>query len=404
MDTSLVDFEKSRLSWKRGSLSLLFHFTADKEKAAGGGTRRSRESRIKGSVRVVAMDHIHRVYTQLSKDDADDAEHQQPHPPPSSSRAEDLEDLEERIDDLMSSPLTAFTSPGVVEFVRQKAGIWGWRSDKVEDIHGYHCRVFDVKNLNLQTDKRVEHLTEEEREDLENMQKVMQVSEAELKQKLEEEHAQLASGEEDDGGDDGHQEVHNEAHALALQRMPEEGKRGELLMIEEPKKPHRHSLAPPPPPRVTYDEYFDGNAAFAPFVLYNPATQSHPFLHPPLLSRPHQTTSSKRTFSASVWMTDDFPLKTDTVVSLLDLVAPHQRHVEKVRNFLEQRLPPGFPMKVKVPIVPTVTAEVQFVEYSDAPIDDAMMDVPSDYTEDAQVFARFAAVAGQGEEDSGEQR
>ena len=395
VDTSLVDFEKSRLSWKRGSLSLLFHFTADKEKAPGAG-RWSRESRIKGSVRAVAMDHIHRVYTQLSRDDGDDAANPHPH-----GRAEDAEDLEERIDDLMSSPLTAFTSPGVVEFVRQKSGIWGWRSDKHEDIHGYQCRVYDVKNLNLQTEKRVEHLTQEEREDLEQLHKAIAVGEEELKKKIEEDKAAHAG---EDGGADGQVEGEGEGEdegERALQRVPEEGKEV-LQMIEEPKKPHRHSLPPPPPPSISYDEYFQDNAAFAPFVLYNPATQAHPFLLPPLLSRPHQTTSSKRTFSAAVWMTDDFPLKTDTVVSLLDLVAPHQRHVEKVRNFLEQRLPPGFPMRVKVPIVPTVTADLQFVEFSDAPIEDAVMEVPPDYREDADKFSRFAAVAGQRGDDEGQ--
>ena len=387
MDTTLVDFEKSRLTWKRGSLSLLFHFTADAEKKGG---LFSREKKIKGNVRVVAMDHIHKVYTQLSRDDEEEA--------PAPVSAAEAEDIEERIDDLMSSPLTAFTSPGVVEFTRVKSGFWGWRSDKNEAVNGYACRVFDVKNLNLQTEKRVEHLTREEVEDIEAVQKVISAGEDELKRDIEQRRDELQTSlvEEEAEAEEGHAEgAEADAHA-------DEGK--EVEVIDEPPKVHRHSLPPPPPPSLSFDEYFRDNEAFAPFVLYNPATQKHPFLPPPLLSRAHQTTVSTKRFSATVWMTDDFPLRTETIVAILDLVAPHQRHVEKVRNFLEQRLPPGFPVKVKVPIVATVTAEVQFVEYSDAAIDDAVMEVPADYVDDAEQFARFIAMAGQQEEDEGEGR
>lgn len=43
---------------------------------------------------------------------------------------------------------------------RNKAGIWGWRSDKSEMINGHECKVFSASNVELITKTRLEHLSE----------------------------------------------------------------------------------------------------------------------------------------------------------------------------------------------------------------------------------------------------
>lgn len=43
---------------------------------------------------------------------------------------------------------------------RNKAGMWGWRSDKTEMVNGYECKVFGASNVALVTKTRTEHLTE----------------------------------------------------------------------------------------------------------------------------------------------------------------------------------------------------------------------------------------------------
>lgn len=43
---------------------------------------------------------------------------------------------------------------------RNKAGMWGWRSDKSEVVNGYECKVFSASNVELVTKTRSEHLTE----------------------------------------------------------------------------------------------------------------------------------------------------------------------------------------------------------------------------------------------------
>lgn len=45
-------------------------------------------------------------------------------------------------------------------FCRNKSGIWGWRSDKVEEVNGHECKVFAANNVELVTKTRTEHLAE----------------------------------------------------------------------------------------------------------------------------------------------------------------------------------------------------------------------------------------------------
>ena len=46
---------------------------------------------------------------------------------------------------------------------RQKSGFWGFRSDKVETIHGYESKVFSATGLDIVSRTRVEHLPETEK-------------------------------------------------------------------------------------------------------------------------------------------------------------------------------------------------------------------------------------------------
>ena len=65
-------------------------------------------------------------------------------------------------------------------YLRNRSGIWGWRTDKNDTINGYDCRVYTANNLQLVTKTRVEHLNserareflrEQEENDLQNQMK-----------------------------------------------------------------------------------------------------------------------------------------------------------------------------------------------------------------------------------------
>lgn len=49
-----------------------------------------------------------------------------------------------------------------ISFERNKSGIWGWRSDKMENINGYECKVYAASNVELVTRTRSDHLNEQQ--------------------------------------------------------------------------------------------------------------------------------------------------------------------------------------------------------------------------------------------------
>ena len=46
------------------------------------------------------------------------------------------------------------------------------------------------------------------------------------------------------------------------------------------------------------------------------------------------------------------------------IIAPQFKHFQKLRDFVEIRLPPGFPVKVDIPVLPTVSARVTFHDFA----------------------------------------
>ena len=446
IDTHLTDFSKSTLSWKHGSLSFLFVLDRYEDgqqgqKQAGKGKGKAMADGMSklGNISIFVQDHIHKAWAKLSKDnpplDPSASSSSQPSSSPAMS-AEEAEELEERLDELMSAPIVTVSSPGEVAFIRAKSGIWGWRSDKNEEVNGYGSRVWDVKNINVRTEKRVEHMTDEEKVFIEQLDRQAEEEEAgageggerkqaeqierQLQERLQIE--EVVDGEEGaEGGEEGGEassagEAAGQSQAEETEgtvavrgaeaaRGAEDAQSSEVVqVINEPRQhrrtAHRPSLPPPPPPSISYDEYFSStNRPFPPVLLHSPSTPSHPLLPPPCLSRPHHTSASTRSYSATLWLSDDFPLPLASIVTILDLVAPHQRHVAKLRDFIEQKLPPGFPVRIRMPIFPTVTAEVSFAEYSEAEVDDAVMRVQEGYVEDPGRFAKLLKVTGQAEDE-----
>ncbi|KAK9092048.1 hypothetical protein Syun_026959 [Stephania yunnanensis] len=66
----------------------------------------------------------------------------------------------------------------------------------------------------------------------------------------------------------------------------------------------------------------------------------------------------------SVWLTEQFPLKTEELLPLLDILANKVKAVRRLRELLTTKLPPGtFPVKVAIPVVPTVRVVITFTKF-----------------------------------------
>ncbi|KAM7251110.1 hypothetical protein ACFE04_022993 [Oxalis oulophora] len=73
-----------------------------------------------------------------------------------------------------------------------------------------------------------------------------------------------------------------------------------------------------------------------------------------------------------LWLTPDFPLKTDELLPLLDILANKVKAIRRLRELLTTKLPPGtFPVKVAIPIVPTIRVLVTFTKFEElAPLEE----------------------------------
>ena len=63
------------------------------------------------------------------------------------------------------------------------------------------------------------------------------------------------------------------------------------------------------------------------------------------LGRPVMCKEASKTFRASVGMSRTFPLSKEMLLDVLEVVAP-VKHFAKLREFVEMKLPPGFPVKI----------------------------------------------------------
>jgi hypothetical protein len=135
---------------------------------------------------------------------------------------------------------------------------------------------------------------------------------------------------------------------------------------------HRKSLPPPPKSDVTWEEYACSKAGAA-----------------PCLGRKQIAKSSARNFKAIVAMSAEFPVSVDVLVDILEILAP-VKHLSKLRQLCESRLPPGFPVKLEVPLLPTISAHVTFqnFEWRDD-LREYSFNVPTNYVEDANRFANL---------------
>ncbi|XP_050005427.1 ankyrin repeat domain-containing protein 13C isoform X3 [Alexandromys fortis] len=140
-------------------------------------------------------------------------------------------------------------------------------------------------------------------------------------------------------------------------------------LFREDKTPvRRQSLTPPPQNTITWEEYISAENGKAPH-----------------LGRELVCKESKKTFKATVAMSQEFPLGIESLLNVLEVIAPF-KHFNKLREFVQMKLPPGFPVKLDIPVFPTITATVTFQEFRCDEFDGSIFAIPEDYKEDPSRF------------------
>lgn len=136
------------------------------------------------------------------------------------------------------------------------------------------------------------------------------------------------------------------------------------------KQPERRTSLPPPPnPCMKWEEYKNYTSSKC-----------------PCLGRVLVSKENCKTYKATVAMSEDFPMTVEALLDVLEVIAPFKQF-QKLREFMTTKLPPGFPVKVELPVFPTVTATVTFTDFDW--VDDLSANlfcIPEDYHEDPQRF------------------
>uniref|UniRef100_A0A9J8C1D5 Ankyrin repeat domain 13C n=1 Tax=Cyprinus carpio carpio TaxID=630221 RepID=A0A9J8C1D5_CYPCA len=140
-------------------------------------------------------------------------------------------------------------------------------------------------------------------------------------------------------------------------------------IIEQSFEPvRRQSLTAPSPNTISWEEYITAEMGKAPH-----------------LGRELVCKESKKNFKATVAMSEDFPLGIESLLNVLEVIAPF-KHFNKLREFVQMKLPPGFPVKLDIPVFPTITATVTFQEFRYDEFDNSIFTIPNDYKEDPSRF------------------
>eukprot|EP01137_Pigoraptor_chileana_P000350 Opistho-2@36367 len=235
---------------------------------------------------------------------------------PAETESSDPGAIEDDVDVLMSADVaSASLPPSQIVFEPVRGGLFGTGAPREEPIGGHLARVYHVANAVLFQRKRREHLTPA---DIARNKRMF---------------ASITGG----GGGEPH------PHSV------------------DGDTPRRPSLEPPPPPAISFDEY----------LARAPADRVRLGIGRPVIVK-----ESSRTFKPTVWMSDTFPLRMDQLRPLLELLAQTNKHFERLSDFLDNKLPPGFPVKMEMPMFPTVTVTVTFEGFRSTTPDKALFHVP----------------------------
>ncbi|XP_078404132.1 ankyrin repeat domain-containing protein 13B isoform X2 [Cetorhinus maximus] len=217
---------------------------------------------------------------------------------------------EEQVASRLTTPIvTTQLDTKNISFERNKSGILGWRSEKTEIINGYESKVYGASNVELVTRTRTEHLSDQNKSKSKGSKTPLQ--------------SFLGIAEQ-------HVGPHNGAFIT-------------------------QTFSNTNPTSITPEEYFNSN-----FELGSRD-----------IGRPMELTTKTQKFKAKLWLCEDHPLSlSEQVAPIIDLMAISNALFAKLRDFITLRLPPGFPVKIEIPIFHILNARITFVNLngSDEPV------------------------------------
>uniref|UniRef100_A0A4W4H575 Ankyrin repeat domain-containing protein n=1 Tax=Electrophorus electricus TaxID=8005 RepID=A0A4W4H575_ELEEL len=79
------------------------------------------------------------------------------------------------------------------------------------------------------------------------------------------------------------------------------------------------------------------------------------------IGRPIELTIRTQRFKGTLWMSEEHPLSlVEQVTPIIDLMARTSSHFARLRDFITLRFPPGFPVKIEIPLFHVLNARITF--------------------------------------------
>ncbi|OWK17173.1 hypothetical protein Celaphus_00013204 [Cervus elaphus hippelaphus] len=267
---------------------------------------------------------------------------------------------EEHVASRLTSPIVStHLDTRNVAFERNKCGIWGWRSEKMETVSGYEAKagepsgggwgrrqgpgtrpllrihpVYSATNVELVTRTRTEHLSDQDKARIKGGKTPFQSFLGMAQQ-----HSSHNGVSQGWGAGTGG------LLAGATGQGQASASRALSLVLGPTQAPVQQAASPTNPTTISPDEYFDPNFS----------------LESRNIGRPIEMSSKVQRFKATLWLSEEHPLSLgDQVTPIIDLMAISNAHFAKLRDFITLRLPPGFPVKIEIPLFHVLNARITF--------------------------------------------
>lgn len=134
----------------------------------------------------------------------------------------------------------------------------------------------------------------------------------------------------------------------------------------------RKSLPAPERSVITWNEYATGRPGLS-----------------PCLGRKIKEKVNQKHFDVTLAMSESFPVRLENLLPILEALGPKAKLFSKLKDFVTMKLPLGFPVRIDVPIFPTVKATVNFPRFDFCEnLPESLFGIPSGYKEDPEWFEK----------------
>lgn len=259
--------------------------------------------------------------------------------------------IEDKVDEFMSTDIVDFELKSAdIQLVRRDNWLWKYLTDeKYEKIGKYNSILYTFENVFLVTRKRREHLTDEDvKRNKAHYKSIIHFMKSGKKVDVKD-----IEEPSTDGDEDAYNNVNHDASDKEEDWVPPD----KLTYTAE------RRLSPPPTTDVTWEQYC---------LAEPPGTF-------PTIGREQKCKTTKTAFRASVNVSEDFPITKNEFLDLLSVIP--LKLFRKLKEFIELKLPEGFPIRLDLPLLPFLSARITFEDFTfvDGPVDDSLFSIPDDY-------------------------